>query len=290
VVRIFGHSLLALAAAVVTLAASFAVIVAGPAWWSGGDRETAAGRVFRVHRPEPRRPRPGLVLDLHPSGANGFLEQATTRLTGRADQEGWLVAYPDSAVDWSPYGTDGDEVPFLAAVIDRLVATDGVDPDRVYVTGLSRGAMEAYRVACELSPRIAAIAAVAGNMADARGDAGGTGCRPERAVSVLAIHGTADTAVPIAGGGRFAPFTDVVEQWRELDGCAPGASAHTSGSSTVTSWACRSGSEVRTIVVTGAGHTWPGTPLAGLPWGAAEALDASAAVADFFAGHRRASR
>jgi polyhydroxybutyrate depolymerase len=181
-------------------------------------------------------------------------------------------------------------VPYLAAVIDRLVATDGVDPDRVYVTGLSRGAMQAYRVACALSPRIAAIAAIAGNMADARGDVRGTGCAPQRPVSVLAIHGTADTAVPFAGGGRFAPFADVAGYWRELDGCAAGSSPTTAGAATVTTWPCRSGTEVRTIVVAGAGHTWPGTPLAGLPWGAAESMDASAAVADFFAGHRRAAR
>ena len=288
--RIFGHGVLALVAAVVTFAAALVAVVAGPAWWSGADRDTAAGREFRVHRPAPRPAHPGLVLDLHPSGANGFLEQATSRLTGRADREGWLVAYPDSAADWAPYGTDGDEVPFLAAVIDRLVATDGVDPDRVYVTGLSRGAMQAYRVACALSPRIAAIAAVAGNMADVRGDVRGTGCAPERPVSILAIHGAADTAVPFGGGGRFAPFADVTAYWRELDGCAAVESSTTAGAATVTTWACRSGTEVRTVVVAGAGHTWPGMPLAGLPWGAAESWDASAAVADFFAGHRRATR
>lgn len=290
--RVIGHVVVAFVTALVALAVTVAGVVVGPAMFSGADREVVSGQAVRVYRPVPRPARPGLVLDLHPSGANGFLEQATTRLTGRADREGWLVAYPDGAGDWSPYGTVGeaDEVAFLGAVIDRLVAADGVDPDRVYVMGLSRGGMQAYRVACELSVRVAAIAVVAGNMADEHGDAGGTGCRPARPVSVLAVHGTADTAVPIAGGGRFAPFVDVVARWRGFDGCGEAGSVSTAGPATRTEWTCGNGSAVASVVLAGVGHTWPGAPLAGLPWGPAETFDASDAVADFFVGHGRGAR
>jgi len=286
------HGVLALATAVVTMAATAVAVVLGPAWWTGADIETAAGRQYRVYRPSPTTSHPGLVVDLHASHANGFLEQATSRLSGRADREGWIVAYPSSARDWQPYGIQGgtDEVAFLAALIDQLLDSDGIDPGRVYVVGLSRGGMQAYRVACELSSRVAAIAVVAGNMADERGDVRATGCRPERSVSVLAIHGTADSAVPLAGGGRFAPFSEVVALWRELDGCSADGSMTADGPSTVTHWACRDDSEVRTIVVAGAGHTWPGAPFAGLPWSPAESLDASTAVADFFTEHPRAGR
>jgi len=53
------------------------------------------------------------------------------------------------------------------------------------------------------------------------------------------------------------------------------------------SWRCRQGSEVRTIVITEVGHTWPGIPLTSLPWD--PALDATAAIAEFFEAHTRAS-
>jgi len=42
------------------------------------------------------------------------------------------------------------------------------------------------------------------------------------------------------------------------------------------------------MLIDGVGHVWPGTPFSGLPWSAGASLDASQAVADFFAAHPRA--
>jgi len=282
-IRVVWHAVVALGAAVATFVATGFAVVAGPSLWAQWtDRvqtATLAGQAYRVYRPVVLPPRPGLVVDLHPSGANGFWEEATTRLHGQAERQGWIIAYPDGA----------DNVASLAGLIDHLEATENVDPDRVYVIGLSRGGITAYRAACELSLRIAAIAVVAGNMADQHGDVRGAGCRPQRPVSLLAIHGTADSAIPIAGGGRFAPFTDVIGYWRELDGCGADGAVTSTGSSTDTTWQCRTGTQVRSIVVTGAGHTFPGAPLESLPWSPGASLDASTVIAEFLAGHRRAS-
>jgi len=256
-------------------------------------QEGTTPRYYRVYRPATPEPRPALVLDLHGAGTNGFFEEVATRLNVHAERRGWIVAYPDAVVDgWEPYGCcrhpEVDDVAFIANIISRLEATDRVDPDRIYVTGLSRGGMMAYRLACELSSSLAAIAPVAGNMADENGDVRGVPCRPDRPVSVLAIHGSADRSVPIAGGGRFAPFSNVTGAWRELNECPAEAATTSVGASTVMTWQCRAGSEVQSVVVHGAGHTWPGTPLASLPWAPAASLDASSVVADFFAAHRRA--
>jgi polyhydroxybutyrate depolymerase len=57
---------------------------------------------------------------------------------------------------------------------------------------MSNGAFFSYRLACELSDRIASIAPVAGGM--------GVDCRPLRPVPTLAIHGLNDNCVPFAGG------------------------------------------------------------------------------------------
>lgn len=55
-----------------------------------------------------------------------------------------------------------DDIGFLHALIDRLHRDDNIDPKRIYVTGISNGAMLSYRLACELSSEIAAIAPVEG--------------------------------------------------------------------------------------------------------------------------------
>lgn len=284
-------------AALVTFAVSGVVVVVGPAlWsqWSGGVRlvslaQGALHRRVRVYRPPEPPAHPGLLIDLHSSGSNGFLEQATTGMLGHARDRGWIVAYPDALADgWHSYGHDGgvDDVAFLAALIDRLRVTDRIDPGRVYVMGLSRGGMMAYRAACELASRVTAVAVVEGNMADETGSVAGAGCRPSRPVSVLAIHGTADSAVPITGGDGFAPFAAVVRYWRRLDGCA--GTPSTTGPSTSTTWTCREGTQVTSLVVPGGHHAWPGAPLEGLPWTPAGAVDASGIIADFLAGQHRA--
>jgi polyhydroxybutyrate depolymerase len=286
---------------VLTLLAAVLVVLVGQpvaAQWAGRTQvgtleQGPLERHYRVYRPASLEARPGLVIDLHGAHTGGFLEEVATRFDAQADRHGWVVAYPEGVADgWEPFGccrhAGVDDVAFIAGVIDRLEASDRVDPDRVYVTGLSRGGMMAYRLACQLSPRLAAIAPVAGNMADENGHVGGVDCRPQRPVSVLSVHGSADAEVPIAGGGRFAPLEDVVARWRELDACASGGSRSVAGPVTATGWRCRSGTEVRSVVIQGAGHTWPGTPLSSLPWAPAASLDASATIAEFFATHRRA--
>ncbi|WP_163569673.1 alpha/beta hydrolase family esterase [Fodinicola feengrottensis] len=255
------------------------------AGWTGRVRvETLGDRDYRTYEPAHRAARTSLVLDLHGTHENGFLEESFTRFDRQADRLGWVVAYPDG-VDggWEPFGcchrAGVDDVAFISALIDHFRATDGIDA--VYVMGSSRGAMMAYRLACELSSRITAVAAVEGNMADANANVDGVQCPLAHSVSVLAIHGTADSAVPIKGGGRFAPFVDVVGKWRRLDGCAPAGVVRAGG--TDMTWSCSAGTQVRSIVVPGGGHSWPGAPLANLPWTAAGSLDASRIIADFFA-------
>lgn len=297
--RIFGHGVAALLCAVVMFAAGAVVVVLGPtewAHWTGRVRaesmtQGGAVRHVEVYRPRRLPHRPGLVVDLHPTHADGFYEQATSRLYGQAVRRGWIVAYPDALGEgWTSYGHDRagvDDVAFLTELIDRLESTDGVDPARVYVMGLSRGGEMAYRLACARSSRVTAIAVVAANMADEHGGVRATGCRPGRPVSVLAIHGTADSAVPLAGGGHLAAFTDVVGYWRELDHCRAHETVTTAAGSTDRRWACAAGTRVRSVVVTSAGHTMPGVPLGSLPWTPAGSLQASEVIADFFAAGRR---
>ncbi|MGE5293477.1 MAG: alpha/beta hydrolase family esterase [Solirubrobacterales bacterium] len=97
-----------------------------------------------------------------------------------------------------PGGTDSsrsrvDDVGFTRAMLDDLGKVVKVDWHRVYATGMSTGAIMVYRLASELSDRVAAIAPTAGPM-------GTQTCDPKRPVSVMHFHGTEDPAVPFVGG------------------------------------------------------------------------------------------
>ncbi|HKF38291.1 MAG TPA: PHB depolymerase family esterase [Ktedonobacteraceae bacterium] len=264
-------------------------------------------RSYRVYRPTGILPHPGLVIML--SGeTSGFVQEIATNFDAQADRLGWLVVYPEILSEgWEAYGCcshqGASDVAFLSTVIDQLEATAHVDPTRVYISGISRGGMMAYRLGCELSTRIAAIAPVAGNMADQNGQVQGVACHPQHPVSVLAIHGTADPEVPLKGGRSlvqqesiaYAPFNDVIAKWRELDHCGSARSVTRSGSP-VTTWTCQGGSVVSTLVIPGGVHTWPGTFLGVLvgvlssgpqSYGPEVSVNASQVIADFFAAHQR---
>lgn len=251
-------------------------------------------RSYRIHKPAALAARPGLVIALSGVFGDGFQAESTTGFDTQSDRLGWVVIYPDSVLDgWMAYGSDSswgnhpgaDDIPFFSALIDQEIARDGVDPGRVFVTGMSRGGMMTHRAGCELADKVAAVAPVAGNMATASGSATDVPCKPARPISVLAIHGTADSTIPYKGGHvdiNFSPFPEVMAKWRSVDGCTGDGTSTVDRASTTTSWDC-AGTVVAQRVVDGGWHTWPGTWGNGSP----DDFDGSRVIADFFVAHSR---
>ena len=241
-------------------------------------------RTYRVYRPSNELARPGLVIVLHGSFGGGLQIEATTGFDAQADRLGWVAVYPDGVADgWDAFGSGptwgshpgADDISFISQLILHLQSTDNVDPDRIYVTGHSRGGMMSYRLGCAFSGVVAAIAPVSGNMATADGSAD-VPCTLASPVSVLAIHGTADGTIPIAGGRVdiiFSPMADVIARWRSLDGCGADTAVSVVGWETTTVWACAGGSTVSTEIQAGGCHCWTS--------------DDSRVIADFFVAHPR---
>jgi polyhydroxybutyrate depolymerase len=240
-------------------------------------------RSYWVHVPpryDTRRATP-VVLAFHGALMNGVAMAAFTGLSAKADEAGFVVAYPNgmgfgeaalffnASAAPAAAGEAGppDDVVFTARLLDDLGTVVNVDAKRVFATGLSNGGMMCHRLASELSDRIAAIAPVGGTLALA-------GVAPRRAVAVIHFHGTADTIVPVDGPRgatpptmRFRSVADTIGAWVEADGCPakpvvtryPDAAPDdgTTVSRTVYGPG-RDGAAVVLIEVAGGGHTWPG--------------------------------
>jgi polyhydroxybutyrate depolymerase len=240
-------------------------------------------RTYGVHVPAGLDHPAGLVINLHGAGATGNGQAAATNYNAVADQYGFVVAYPDG-IDFSwadgrgasiPDRQGVDDVGFLVALVDRLSHEYGIDPGRVFATGMSAGAFMATRLACERADVFSAIAPVAGTLGIA------FPCAPSRPVSVLQVNGTDDPVVPFNGGtmlGRGG-YSDIVaapamaQRWRDVDRCPAPVEDVPAPVHRFTATGCADGAEVVFVQVDGGGHTWP--------------ADASQTSGQFFATHGR---
>ena len=119
------------------------------------------------------------------------LVAALQGLKGSDNRTGWHDCRGDA--DDNP---QVDDVAFASRVAKKLVDDGRADAKRIYLMGMSNGAIMTLRLALEMQPAPAAVAAVAGTMA-AKSDCTGA----TRPMSVLLIHGTQDPLVPYTGGG-----------------------------------------------------------------------------------------
>jgi polyhydroxybutyrate depolymerase len=132
---------------------------------------------------------------------------------------------------------------------------------------MSNGAMICYRLAAEMSDRIAAIAPVAGPM-------GTETCNPSRPVPVCHFHGADDQFAPFAGGrgsrslsgANFYSVEHSIQQWVKANACGeepkleelPVAVEDGTHVTRATYSGGRGGAEVVLYTIHGGGHTWPG--------------------------------
>ena len=282
-------------------------------------------RTYLVHRPVNRSAerRIPLVIVLHGGGGSGERMVTLTRggFDRLADRDTVIVVYPDGIEkNWNDGRTGEesgarahreqiDDVGFIAALIDRFVAKENVDAGRVYATGMSNGAIMCYRLACELSTRIAAIAPVDGSIAEHLLPT----CSPQGPVSILAINNVNDPLVHWEGGeitgpfgwrkrGKVLPVEESIRYWRTIDRCAdvpvittlPDADP---GDGTVVTRKVYGrgshGAEVVLYQIDGGGHTWPGGRQYLPAWiigKTSRDFDANEAIWTFFQHHHLPKR
>ncbi len=195
----------------------------------------------------------------------GVVVAALDGARGGDGQQGWNDGRPGGVGN-----PKTDDVAYARAVIETVGRDQRTDPARTFAMGMSNGGVFAFRLARELDPPLAAIAACCASMPGEAPPA-----PPRAKVSVLMIEGTEDLLMPYAGGqvgNRRKPRgavlgTDVsLAYWRAADGLAeapvereavPHRRAADATRVTRATWGVDGGPQVRLLRVVGGGHCEP---------------------------------
>jgi poly(hydroxyalkanoate) depolymerase family esterase len=257
--------------------------------------EQQSGRNVRVFVPtKVASPTPLLVM-LHGCTQTADVFADATQMDAIAEQEGFVVAYPEQSADiiatrcfrWydpAHQARDAGEPKDLSDTADAIAKGHGVDPQRIYVAGISAGAAMSVILGATYPDRFVAIGVVAGveykgatSIAEGLSTASNGGPDPDaqgalafaamgpraRPVPTFVVHGTADGVLAKVNGDQVA------EQWLRTntlvlgDGAIePVKSVAGSAGYTFTRMVHRNkangASVIEYYVVDNLGHAWPG--------------------------------
>lgn len=256
-----------------------------------------------------------MVMFFHGGGGNGTQAANSYQLNPIADREGFFAVYPDGTaavpalgvLTWNSgyccayaYDNRVDDVGFVRALVANLRSTYPVDPDRIYATGFSNGAMLSHRLGAELSDIFAAVAPVSGSVGGTAGGVSYTIPQPARSVPILIMHGRLDQNIPYAGGiGAESQIVnradksvaDAVAFWTANNRCSATPISSRSGNVAIDSYTrCNNEADVTLYTIDNGKHAWAGGRLPVVLTGDVPSyeLSASELVWGFFEAHPRA--
>ncbi len=188
-------------------------------------------------------------------------------------ERGWVGAFP-----LFPLVNENEDNTFLGHLIERASALGGVDRSRVYVVGHGGGGRRAYAIGATRGDLVRAIGASAAVVRFSENDLGAQDPKGP-AVSVIHVHGGADTRVPLGGGTvrggdnktrPVPPLDDGLKHWVDyIDGAPTPMALSVPEGADAARWVGK-GEEVVRVVQPAHDHTW-------------NASLSTALMADFFA-------
>lgn len=248
----------------------------------------------------PVHPTGAVIVALHAAARSPEDMRTTSGLSPRALAQGYAVIYPQATggpdhAAWNGFYCCGraqmtqvNDMGFLDKVIADAVARFRLDPARVYLTGMSNGAVMAETYAIRRAHRVKAVAGVAGTVDLARS--------PAKAVPLLHIHGTKDKMVPYSTGigtkhlaSAFTPvsveiaafvaaFGGLQKSTRRIDRAHDGTSVQEDDYTDAAGQ-----TQVRLLTVLGGQHVWPEPGRMGQ--GNTQDISATDEILRFFAQH-----
>jgi polyhydroxybutyrate depolymerase len=232
-------------------------------------------RNYNVYRPMvPVSQKLPVMIVLHGGLGNADFIEQSSGMNAVADTGPFMAVYPNGTGGrlgvmkdrrtWNAGNCCGrasdenvNDVLFIEKMIDDLASMYAIDTSRIYVTGMSNGAMLAYRLACEIPERIAAIIPVSGTLAI-------NTCGKGAGVPVMHIHGDQDENIQYMGGQgskslagvSHRSIPDTVKIMTDSRQCSPPDVQHRDNIVT-SSYQCK-GAPFTLVLIKGGGHAWPG--------------------------------
>jgi polyhydroxybutyrate depolymerase len=247
-----------------------------------------------------------LIITLHPAATWPAVARNLSRWNDLADQYGFIAVYsagtgaffdglgPGPQVfPMGPHSLPRD-VRFISDLLDKLESEYNIDPDRVYTDGMSNGGSMVLALACKLSDRIAAVAAVSPARPLTSEE-----CGPSKPIPTLVFHGTADRLASYHGGsspiapGTFPDIPDWTAHAAQHNQCkeAPVESRISPSVHRRSYSNCAANADVVLYTIDGAGHTWPGSKPMAEWWSGPtnHEINATSQMWQFFSDHPRVS-
>ena len=217
-----------------------------------------------------------LVVLLHGYGATGALQESYMKFEAVAEQNGFILVYPDGTIDptgkqfWNAtdaccnFFSEVNDDAYLLSILNEMESNYSIDAKRVYFVGHSNGGFMSYRMACKHPDRIAAIASLAGASFFKSTD-----CGAQSSVSVLQVHGTNDGTILYGGGqilsNSYPSAFASASQWATINQCTQNAIARSTkldlesniagDETSITAWSnCQNSSEVELWTMENAAH------------------------------------
>jgi polyhydroxybutyrate depolymerase len=233
-------------------------------------------RTYRIYIPDSYNGnvKVPLLFNLHGKTSSAQEQEQYGSFRKISDEQNFLLVHPQGLPDNSGVNTwnvnDSEQNPsdikFISKLIDVLAIEFNINTNRVYLAGLSFGGTMSYKLACELSEKITAIACVSGAMNFNQKAV----CNPTHIMPVMQIQGTADPIIPFDGSSSFMSMNQIVNYWSGIDQCdSPSPDVYnvpnlvSNDQSTAKRNVYKNGNYgvVELYKVLGGGHSWPGSPI-----------------------------
>jgi polyhydroxybutyrate depolymerase len=219
-----------------------------------------------------------LLIFLHGGGVPASSAMQETKLHEFADRDGFCVVFPQMLTTerkeyqtWNLGRCCGeahedhvDDIGFIRTLLDHLKSEYPIDPQRIYIAGMSNGGMLAIRLGILLSKDIAAVASIHGAMF-------GDESWPDQPISIMMMQGTGDHLIPYLGGpsksknhqyamdGFFLSVFDVLKFWGKSNRCQDPVAVFYEGDMEKLSYQnCADKVDTVLYLIHGGFHAWSG--------------------------------